>query len=129
VINLRLIELMDDQHALNTLRADFDPLTGTELEAYLIDWLETLIARDPDGTLANVADEYSIEPDTLKDFAEKIIGDLPTTSAILSVLLDRDIESPEQLTAQLDRADKFYTIAEDAGDVFTRLAQLSETTL
>lgn len=50
-----------------------------------------------------------------------------TSTALLSLLNDQDIHEPDQLKALLDTSNKFRTLANDAGDFFTRLNDLVTT--
>ena len=141
--SIELLKQMDPAHAINTLRAEFDPLLNTPLEAFLIDQLEQLHdAGEGASPLLDAADEYGIEPEDIKTLGEALIEDAGTTAALLKLLSERDftdagslrqaldlvavlddagIDSVKELQAHLDLARRFRALAEDAGDVFSRL--------
>lgn len=93
-----------------------DPLTGTELEAELIRRLET--AGQTLGELDPVTD--AIENSHFEP------GDMAELFAVLEQFHVDDIKTLRQ---KLERADKWYGIAEEAGDLFQRLTDLTNTTL
>jgi hypothetical protein len=129
-LSIELLKAMEPGHAINALRADFDPLVNSPLEAFLIDWIESLVDDGIDyAPLIAAADNAGYEPKDIEALTDALIGDVPATVALLEALTEAGIDTPAALTAKLERADKFYDIAQDAGDVFTRLTQLVETTL
>lgn len=146
-LSIELLKAMDGQHAVNALRADFNPLVNTELEALLIDWCENLLdeAADSEPISAILAD-HDLETKDIKELADALIENVETTVAILVALGEADIstadhireqallidvldaagiDGPDQLKAQLALADQFRTLANDAGDVFSRLTELT----
>ncbi len=46
---------------------------------------------------------------------------------MLAVLASADISNPNELKTALDGFEQFRTLASDAGDVFTRLSELTTT--
>lgn len=63
-VSIELLKCMTDAHAINALRADFDPLVNTPLEAFLIDRMEALAdeANDPDyASLIETLEGYDLE--------------------------------------------------------------------
>lgn len=144
-INIELLKCMDDQHALNTLRADFDPLVSTPLEAFLIEWVESLVdTQDPE--LEKALDEYNLDAADINKLGGALIEDTDKTVAILGIvgeagiddadelkgvfalieaLDEAGIDTPETLKTRLALADQFRALANDAGDVFSRLTELT----
>jgi len=126
-LSIELLKTMDGPHAINALRADFDPLVNTPLEAFLIDWIDQLDDLEPVGSAAT---EYDLPPPAdIEQLGGALIQDVPTTVALLEVLSTAGIDTPSALTAKLERADKFYDIANEAGDVISRLNTLITETL
>lgn len=148
-LNLELLKAMGDQHAINALRADFDPLVNTPLEALLIDWLENLLDQAADDEpVAEVMANHGLETADIEALADALIEGTDTTVELLKalgennltsldelnntlaldkVLEEAGIDTPEELTRQLELAEQFRSIAADAGDVFSRLTQLTTT--
>lgn len=127
MINLTTLGLMDAQHAINTLRAEHNPLTSTPLEAHLIDWIEQLVERE-DPELTAAMENYSLEPKDIEHLGSALIQSAANTVAILEAVGEAGIDSPSSLSAALALAAKFRALASDAGDVFTRLTALATTT-
>lgn len=147
-LSIELLNAMDDQHAINALRADFDPIVNTPLEAFLIDWIESLVDETADSEpISDVLADHDLEAKDVKALAEALIENTDKTVALLGVLgeagmndldelkgvfalievLDEDgIDTPETLKARLALADQFRTLANDAGDVFSRLTELTQ---
>lgn len=90
-----------------------DPLTTTDLE---IELCNRLADTDDLEALRDLADDLGLE--TPDDF-----------QALKEVMADFYIDSPAALRSKLERADKFYDIASDAGDVISRLNDLINATL
>jgi hypothetical protein len=148
-LSIELLKAMDGQHAVNALRADFDPIINTPLEAFLIDWIETLVDEAADSEpVAEVMADHGLETADIEALAEALIEDTDKTVALLKalgeanltsldelnntlaldkVLEEAGIDTAEELTRQLELAEQFRSIAADAGDVFSRLTQLTTT--
>jgi hypothetical protein len=90
-----------------------DPLTTTDLE---IELCNRLADTDDLEALRDLADALGLE--TPDDF-----------HALKEVMADFYIDSPAALRSKLERSDKFYDIAIDAGDVISRLNDLINSTL
>lgn len=126
--SIETLKMMTTDHAINALRADFDPLTGTELEAFLIDRLEAL-ADVMNPELDKAMDDYDITPAEVGDLCESVINDVPNTVALLNALTEASVDTPALLVEKLKRADDFYNLATDGEEVFTRLANLAKSTV
>lgn len=108
--------MMDDGHLVAALRAEFDPLFNTELEVFLLDKLEAMLdEKRDDAPLDEALDDTFIEHKELPE--------------IIKVLSEFNAADLGVLRAKLERADKFYDIANEAGDVVSRLNDLINTTL
>ena len=144
-LSIELLKAMNDQHAVNALRADFDPIVNTPLESFLLDWVEALV-DEVDSDLSIEAENHGLDAEDIKALGEALIEDADNTVALLGVIhkagisdvdtlngvfalievLDEaGIDTPETLKAQLALADQFRTLANDAGDVFSRLTELT----
>ena len=104
---------LSDAELVRYAEAVRDPLTTTDLE---IELCQRLAQADDLAPLRDLADALGLE--TPDDF-----------QALKEVMADFGIDSPATLRAKLERADKFYDIASDAGDVISRLNDLINTTL
>ena len=143
-LSIELLKAMDGQHAVNALRADFDPIVNTPLESFLLDWVESLV-DEVDSDLSIEAENHGLDAEDIKALGEALIEDADNTVALLSVIgkagtdvdelkgvfalievLDEaGIDTPETLKARLALADQFRALANDAGDVFSRLTELT----
>lgn len=121
----QLMGTMDDAHLVAALRAEFDPLTSTALEIELLKRFERMLDEKRDDEPFDDARDDEPFDDALEDtFIEH--EQLPEVIKVLSEFNAADIAILRQ---KLERADKFYDIANDAGDVITRLNDLINTTL
>jgi hypothetical protein len=112
---MRLNRLTDDE-LLRYAHTVFDPRTGTALEAELL--------QRPDAATEALR---ALEPVTKAvDKSEFELDDLAQLFAVLEEFSAGDIKTLRQ---KLERADKGYGIAEEAGDLFQRLTDLTNTTL
>jgi hypothetical protein len=126
-LTAQLMQSMDDDHLVMALRAEIDPLTSTAAEIILLDRFETLL-DEKNPALDAVFADYEIEAEGLQAVCESHPASLKEMAELLQVLSDDDIHTPDQLRAKLERSDKFFDIATDAGDVLSRLADLAKTT-
>ena len=125
MLTAQLAKLMDDAHLLASARAEIDPLTSTALELELLDRFERLLDEASEHKpVADLLEEYEVATDDVKAVIESHPASLKDQAALLSLLNDQDIHEPDQLKALLDTSDKFRTLANDAGDFFTRLNDL-----
>ena len=129
MLTAQLAKLMDDAHLLASARAEIDPLTSTALELELLDRFERLLDEASEHKpVADLLEEYEVATDDVKAVIESHPASLKDQAALLSLLNDQDIHEPDQLKALLDTSDKFRALANDAGDVFTRLSELAAST-
>lgn len=108
---IALHRLTDDEllrHAANS----FDELTSTDLEAELTRRLGERVAAEKDEEpLNDVLEQSGL---TREDLPE-----------IVRVMDEHYCDTPGELRAKLERANKFWDLAQDLqGDVLTRLADL-----
>lgn len=104
---------LSDAELVRHAEAVRDPLTTTDLE---IELCNRLADTDDLEALRDLADALGLE--TPDDF-----------QALKEVMADFHIDSPADLRSKLERSDKFYDIASDAGDVISRLNDLINATL
>ena len=104
---------LSDAELVRHAEAVRDPLTTTDLE---IELCNRLADTDDLEALRDLADALGLE--TPDDF-----------QALKEVMADFDIDNPAALRSKLERSDKFYDIASDAGDVISRLNDLINSTL
>lgn len=99
-----------------------DPMTATEIQTELLHRFERvteLIAQFVE--VESLLVECSIEIDRPESVAE--------LAEVLQVLAEHHCYDSARLRAKLERADSFYDIAQEAGDVFDQLAELARNTL
>ena len=115
---------LTDEELLRHAEVDFDPLTGTALEAELLRrFREGLTVADDTGPRVVVVDEFGIgDPADLRNRLE-VFSDTWTPDVLkkaLEVLEEFDVAEPDTLRAQLTKAQA----ADEATD---QLAALLET--
>lgn len=125
-----LLNSLSDEELLRHFHAEHDPLTATPIADELAKRFEVLL--DSLETLkpwVEVVEEFdAVTPSEARTLLESHPGDCTTMSALLSKLNDHDIHQVDQLIKLIDLADKFRSLASDAGDVFTKLNELISTT-
>lgn len=117
-----LMAKMDHGHFVTAVHCEIDPLTSTVLERELLARLDALLDEDQ-GNLSQAAEEYDLGAEGIKTLGDALIED--TTVALLKVLAAASIDDPDTLRGRLALAEQFHALAKEAGDVFTRLAQLT----
>lgn len=128
MLTAQLMQSMDDRHLVASIYAEQDPLTSSAAEIELLARFERLLDEAHDNQpIAELLDEYEVSTDDMKAVIESHPASLKDQAALLSLLNDQDIHEPDQLKALLDTSDKFRTLANDAGDFFTRLNDLVTT--
>lgn len=129
MLTAQLAKLMDDARLLASARAEIDPLTSTALELELLDRFERLLDEASEHKpVADLLEEYEVGTDDMRAVIDSHPASLKDQAALLSLLNDQEIHEPDQLKALLDTSDKFRALANDAGDVFTRLSELAAST-
>lgn len=121
-----LPSLSDDElvrHAENVA----DSLTQSDMERELLRRLEARVANDTDP-LVQLAEEFELDAEELRNLLESHPGDLRDYKQLLDKLNECDIHTRDQLDEHLERARAFWDLAQDAGDVFSRLAELAAKT-
>lgn len=112
----QLMANMDDAHLIAAVRSEIDPMTSTSLEIELLKRFERMLdEKRDDAPLDDALEDTFIEHEQLPEFI-KVLSEFG--AADLAVLRQK-----------LERADKFYDIANEAGDAITRLNDLINTTL
>lgn len=116
MLNAQTMKSMDDRHLVSALYAELDPLASTAAEAELLHRLEMLLDELADRTpLENAMAEASLE-----------YKDIPP---ILETMVEFSCYDAKDLRQKLERADKFYDIAQEAGDVIDQLNTLIQSTV
>lgn len=124
MLTAQLMKSMDDRHLVASIYADQDPLTSSAAEIELLARFEALL-DEKNEDLTEAADEFEFDAKQIKALGDALILNTDTTVALLSAIGDAGIDTPETLKAELELAKKFRALVEDAGDVFTRLSQLT----
>lgn len=124
MLTAQLMNSMDDRHLVASIYAEQDPLTSSAAEIELLARFEALL-DEQDEYLKEAADEYELDAKQIKAIGDALILNTDTTVALLSAIGDAGIDDPALLKAELELAKKFRALTEDAGDVFTRLSQLT----
>lgn len=119
------LSALTDEELVRVAHAEFDSLTSTPLELELLRRFEQ---RFEVAELLEAIDEYDFTPAEITTFGETLIaGDVKVSCALLDALLKEDIDSVARLQAALTIFRKFQSLAEDAGDIFSRLSTLTES--
>jgi Tat protein secretion system quality control protein TatD with DNase activity len=126
MLNEQTMRNMPDDQLVRALHAEFNPITSTPAEQILLERLENLLDTI-DNTLTATAEEYGFAAKDIKTLGDAVIINADRTAALLSVIGEAGIDDPQELKTQLEAFEKFCALAEDAGDVFTRLSQLTTT--
>lgn len=124
MLTAQLMKSMDDRHLVASIYAEQDPLTSSAAEIELLERFEALLDEQNED-LKEAADEYELDAKQIKAIGDTLILNTDTTVALLSAIGDAGIDDPALLKAELELAKKFRALTEDAGDVFTRLSQLT----
>lgn len=107
---------LTDRELLAHFEATRDPLTTTDIESEIAKRFDALLeaeeAREP---LDEILAKHNFDDGDLAD--------------ILEIIDEHYCDSPGVLRQKLKRADAFYDIANDAGDVIARLNDLINNTL
>lgn len=113
---MTVLAALTDDELLHHAHASFDPLTGTGLEQELLKRFAALV-DELDG----------LEPIT--SAIEKSDLDTSEVRELFQVLEEFSCTDLKSLRQKLKRADDFYSLAEEAGDLFSRLTALQQATL
>ena len=124
MLTAQLMKSMDDRHLVASIYAEQDPLTSSAAEIELLARFEALLDEQNED-LKEAADEYELDAKQIKAIGDALILNTDTTVALLSAIGDAGIDDPAMLKADFDLVKKFRALTEDAGDVFTRLSQLT----
>lgn len=106
---------LTDEEFLRHAHQAHDSLTTTDVEIEFMQRFENLLQRDDEITPLREAIDKS----------ELAFDDVET---VFDTLAEFNVTTPDELRQKLERADKFYDIANDSGDVFSRLNDLVNTT-
>lgn len=119
-----ILSALTDEELLRHYHAEHCPLTSTPLADELARRFATLVDLER-HQLITVLEEHSLENvETLKTLIERFGDRTQTDLALLEMLDEEGVYSTEDLRSELDLADKFRALANDAGDVITRLNDL-----
>lgn len=124
MLTAQLMRSMDDRHLVASIYAEQDPLTSSAAEIELLARFEALLDEQNDE-LNEAADEFEFDAEQIKALGNALILNTATTVALLEAIAEAGIDDPAMLKADFDLVEKFRALTEDAGDVFTRLSQLT----
>lgn len=126
------LSALDNETLLRHAQVDFDPLTGTALEAELLKRFEELLdlhrELQPGVDLLN---NHGVDPEKTKDidrlrdalaFAEN--HELDKTNAVLDVLGDYDMHDPDALRKVLERDAQVRNFITDLAEPLASLQAL-----
>ncbi len=126
MLDAQTMSCMSDDQLVQHLHVALDPLTSTAAEAELLERFEALLdERSPE--IDSALDEYNFDAADIETLGDALIVDAGNSAALLSILGEEGIDDPESLKAELELAKQFRALVEDAGDIFTRLSDLSTT--
>jgi hypothetical protein len=113
---MALLSSLTDDELLRHAHAQFDPITGTDLEQELLKRFAALVDElDGLDPITSAMAEVNLEAPDLKE--------------IFAVLDEFSCTDLKSLRQKLKRADDFYVLADEAGDLFSRLTALQQATL
>jgi hypothetical protein len=126
-LNATNLSLMTNDQLVTVAHAEYNPLTSTDLELELIKRLEIAIDAEDDSVTAAAADVSLIAED-IRALGDAVITNTNITVALLRIVAEAGYDTPEDLKTDLELLTKFRALANDAGDVFARLSDLSQST-
>jgi len=116
MLTAQLMANMDDDYLVAALHAEANAMTSTDIECELLARFENLLAERAEREPLEAA----------VDSAEIDTAEVPK---ILEALAEFNCWSESDVRQKLERADKFYGIANDSGDVISRMNDLINSTL
>lgn len=125
------LRTLSDDELLRLAHTEFDPLTGTDLEAELLRRFEEYgVTNAENEPLLKVLDDHDIESPIALDKTLRALKeqDADTVSALLDVLTEFDIDDPATLKKALERNAKFEGLLNDLADPIASLHSLITTT-
>lgn len=122
----QLLRCMPNDQLVMALRAETNSITSTPAELVLLERFEALLDEMNSDLVAAAAD-YELDAKHIKTLGDALIQSADNTAELLKTIGEAGIDSSKELKAELDLAQKFRALTEDAGDVFTRLSQLTTT--
>lgn len=99
--------------------------TGTDLERELAKRLGEFLLHEKD---IEALSEYDLEAEDIQAIGPALLLSTENTVATLRTLSDAEIYDAETLGKELELAAKFRELSDDAGDIFSRLIDLTELT-
>ena len=126
MLTANLMASMGDEHLIAALRAEIDPLTSTSIEIELLNRFEKVLQH---SSIIDLVEEHEINDSEITALGEALAIGIANLSATVALLDEFSATEPGTLREKLERADKFYDIAGDAGDVIARLNDLVNSTL
>lgn len=121
-MNLSRFRTLTDAEFLRVARDAQDPLTSTEIQDELLIRFEKIVE---DGHPLEQLKAELAETGTYIDDEAGVKG----LVEFLHVANEHNCDDAAILKSKLQRADDFYDIAAEAGDLFKRLADLAATTV
>ena len=107
---------LTNEEFLRHAQSAHDSLTTTDVEIEFMQRFAALLDDEiANAPLMQALDDAGIDISELKE--------------IVATLEEFHVSTPDELRTKLERAHKFYDIANDSGDVFSRLNDLVNTTL
>lgn len=123
-MNLRILS---NEEFLRYAYTQIDDLTSSDIERELLRRLETAEAQmeEAEGFLA-LAAEYDLTAEDVRSIIEAHPGTAKELAELLALLDEHGVLFIGELKTLLTQADNFRSLANDAGDVFSRLHSLTE---
>jgi len=139
-MSLALNRLTDEELA-RIARAEVNDLTSTPLELELLSRFEKLLdasgvvnaidsaGYDPEDAKAILdnASEFDIDAKGIQELGEAMILNTSNSVDLLKAIGEAGFDSPQQIKTEFELAQQFRALANDAGEAFTRLSELSTT--
>lgn len=123
-MNLRILS---NEEFLRYAHNQIDDLTSSEIERELLRRLESTAEQieEAEGFLA-LAEEYDLTAEDARSIIEAHPGTAKELAELLALLDEHGVLFIGELKTLLTQADNFRSLANDAGDVFSRLHTLTE---
>lgn len=123
------LPMLSDEELARYARAEFSELTSTSLELELLRRLEARApGEDEDTEILVRAHEFELGANGIRKLGEALIFNASNSAELLSAIGEAGFDSPAEIKREFELAQQFRALANDAGDVFSRLSTLTTTT-
>lgn len=118
---------LNDEELLRYAESTQNAITSTDLEIELVKRMAALLDDQGDDRLAPL-DEIDASAEDVRAVVDALIENCTTSAEYLRAIGDTDIESPKELKAMLELANKFHEYSEEHSIAVTELNNLISLT-